>query len=218
MPALLDARTQMTYQQVRAWNVLAPEVLDAFERLPRELFVPEPWRNAAYGDFPIPLGDGQHMLQPSVAGRLLQATSPRSGERVLEIGTGSGYLTACLALLAAEVTSLEIRPALAHRARENLKSAGIANVEIEEADAFAWQGGAARFDVVILTGSLPSYDDRFESLLRPGGRLLAIVGEEPVMEALLVRLDKQGKRSSQGLFETVVDPLDHAQRVPGFRF
>lgn len=218
MSAQLNARTQMTYQQVRAWNVLAPEILDAFERLPRERFVPEGWRNAAYGDFPIPLGDGQHMLVPSVAGRLLQATSPRSGERVLEIGTGSGYVTACLALLAAQVTSLEIRPELARRARQNLQAAGIANAEVEEADAFAWNGGAAQFDVVVLTGSLPAYDDRFESLLRPGGRLFAIVGEEPVMEALLVRLDNNGKRSSHGLFETVVDPLTHAQPVPGFRF
>jgi protein-L-isoaspartate(D-aspartate) O-methyltransferase len=214
----LNARTQMTYQQVRAWNVLAPEVLDVFERLPRERFVPEAWRNAAYGDFPIPLGDGQHMLRPSVAGRLLQASALRTGDRVLEIGTGSGYLTACLALLAAQVTSLEIRGPLAQRARQNLLSAGIGNAEVEEADAFAWNGGAARFDVVILTGSLPSYDSRFETFLRPGGRLLAITGEEPVMEAVLVRLDSAGKRSSQGLFETVVEPLTHAQSVPGFSF
>lgn len=218
MSAQLNARTQMTYQQVRAWNVLEPEILDVFERLPRERFVPEAWRNAAYGDFPIPLGEGQHMLVPSVAGRLLQAISVRSGDRVLEIGTGSGYVTACLALLAGQVTSLEIRPQLAHRARQNLQAAGIANAEVEDADAFAWNGGAARFDVVVLTGSLPLYDDRFESLLRPGGRLFAIVGEQPVMEALLVRLDKDGKRSSYGLFETVVDPLTHAQTVPGFRF
>ena len=218
MPSQLNARTQMTYQQVRAWNVLAPEILDVFERLPRERFAPEAWANAAYGDLPIPLGEGQHMLRPSVAGRLLQSTAPRLGDRVLEIGTGSGYLTACLALLATHVTSLEIRASLAQRARQNLLSAGIANVEVEEADAFAWDGGAARFDVVILTGSLPSYDDRFEKLLRPGGRLLAIVGESPVMEAVLVRLDSAGKRSSQGLFETVVEPLTHALPVPRFSF
>ena len=218
MPSQLNARTQMTYQQVRAWNVLAPEILDVFERLPRERFAPEAWANAAYGDLPIPLGEGQHMLRPSVAGRLLQSTAPRLGDRVLEIGTGSGYLTACLALLATHVTSLEIRPALAQRARQNLLSAGIANVEVEEADAFAWDGGAARFDVVILTGSLPSYDNRFEKLLRPGGRLLAIVGEAPVMEAVLVRLDSAGQRSSQGLFETVVEPLTHALPVPRFSF
>ena len=218
MSSQLNPRTQMTYQQVRAWNVLAPEVLDVFERLPRERFVPEAWRNAAYGDFPIPLGEGQHMLRPSVAGRLLQSTAPRLGDRVLEIGTGSGYVTACLALLATHVTSLEIRTSLAQRARQNLLSAGIANAEVEEADAFAWDGGAARFDVVILTGSLPVYDDRFEKLLRPGGRLLAIVGESPVMEAVLVRLDSAGKRSSQGLFETVVEPLTHALPVPRFSF
>ncbi len=218
MPSQLNARTQMTYQQVRAWNVLAPEVLDVFERLPRERFAPEAWVNAAYGDFPIPLGEGQHMLRPSVAGRLLQSTAPRLGDRVLEIGTGSGYVTACLALLSTHVTSLEIRASLAQRARQNLLSAGIANAEVEEADAFAWDGGAARFDVVMLTGSMPVYDDRFEKLLRPGGRLLAIVGESPVMEAVLVRLDSAGNRSSLGLFETVVEPLTHAVPVPRFSF
>jgi protein-L-isoaspartate(D-aspartate) O-methyltransferase len=207
----------MTTQQVRAWSVLAPEVLDVFERLPRELFVPPMWRGAAYADFPIPLGDGQHMFAPAVAGRALQAIAARPADRVLQIGTGSGYLTAALALLAAQVHSLEIRPALAQQARTNLQAAGIANAEIEEADAFHW-AGSPRFDVIVLCGSLPAYDPRFEAWLKPAGRLFAVVGEQPVMEAILVRLDAQGKRSSQGLFETVLDPLTHPVAAPSFNF
>jgi protein-L-isoaspartate(D-aspartate) O-methyltransferase len=208
----------MTFQQVRAWSVLDEEVLAVFERLPRENFVPPEWRGAAYADFPVPLGDGQHMLVPSVAGRLLQALRLEHGERVLEIGTGSGYVTACLARLAAHVHSLEIRPQFVERARRNLASAAVANAEIEQADAFAWNAGSPRFDAIVITGSLPVYDARFEAWLRPGGRLFAITGQAPVMEAVLVRLDAAGKRSSQGLFETVVDPLDHAPQVEKFAF
>jgi protein-L-isoaspartate(D-aspartate) O-methyltransferase len=207
----------MTTQQVRAWSVLAPDVLDVFERLPRERFVPAAWRGAAYADFPIPLGHGQHMFTPSVAGRTLQAVAVRPADRVLEIGTGSGYLTAALALLSTQVHSLEIRHELATQARINLQSAGIANAEVEDADAYNW-AGSPRFDVIILGGSLPAYDARFEAWLKPGGRLFAVIGEEPVMEAVLVRLDAAGKRSSHGLFETVIDPLTHPRAAAQFDF
>jgi protein-L-isoaspartate(D-aspartate) O-methyltransferase len=208
----------MTFQQVRAWSVLDEHVLDVFERLPRELFVPEVWRGAAYGDLPMPLAEGQHMLTPSVAGRLLQTLALKRDDRVLEIGTGSGYVTACLALLATHVLSLEIRPGLAARARANLASAAIGNAEVELADAFAWDAGSPRFDAIVLTGSLPVYDPRFEAWLRPGGRLFAVTGTAPVMEAMLVRLDSAGTPSRFGLFETVVDPLDHAPSVAKFAF
>lgn len=208
----------MTFQQVRAWSVLDEQVLDVIERLPRELFVPEPWRGAAYGDLPIPLGEGQHMLRPSVAGRLLQAIALKRSDRVLEIGTGSGYVTACLAMLATHVLSLEIRPALAQRARANLAAAAIGNAEVEEADAFAWDAGSPRFDAIVVTGSLPFPEPRFEAWLKPGGRLFAVTGEAPVMEAMLTRLDASGTTSRFGLFETVVDPLDHAPTVAGFTF
>jgi protein-L-isoaspartate(D-aspartate) O-methyltransferase len=208
----------MTFQQVRAWSVLDERVLDVFERLPRELFVPEAWRGAAYGDLPIPLADGQHMLIPSVAGRLLQTLALQRTDRVLEIGTGSGYVTACLAMLATHVLSLEIRPELVGRARASLAAAAIGNAEVEEADAFAWDAGSPRFDAIVLTGSLPVYDPRFEAWLRPGGRLFVITGVAPVMEAMLVRLDSAGTPSRLGLFETVVDPLDHAPTVGGFTF
>ena len=208
----------MTFQQVRAWSVLDEHVLDVFERLPREMVVPEAWRGAAYGDLPIPLADGQHMLTPSVAGRLLQTLALKRTDRVLEIGTGSGYVTACLAMLATHVLSLEIRPELVSRARASLAAAAIGNAEVEEADAFAWDAGSPRFDAIVITGSMPVYDPRFEAWLRPGGRLFVITGVAPVMEAMLVRLDSAGTPSRLGLFETVVDPLDHAPTVGGFTF
>lgn len=212
------ARSQMTYQQVRAWSVLPPEVLAIFEELPREDFVPEAWRGAAYGDLAIPLGDGQHMLTPTVVGRILQAVTVRRPDRVLEIGTGSGYLTACLARLGASVQSLEIRPELARRARQNLRAAGVGNAEVIDADAFHWQGAHPNYDVVVITGSLPEYDARFESLLAPGGRLFAVAGQAPVMEARLVRLDAGGARDVHSLFETVIDPLTHAAMPDRFHF
>jgi protein-L-isoaspartate(D-aspartate) O-methyltransferase len=208
----------MTFQQVRAWSVFDEHVLDVFERLPRELFVPEPWRGAAYGDLPLPLPEGQRMLTPSVAGRLLQALALKRNDRVLEIGTGSGYVTACLAMLATHVLSLEIRPALAARARANLAAAAIGNAEVEDADAFDWDAGSPRFDAIVITGSLPVYDPRFEAWLRPGGRLYVVTGAAPVMEAMLVRLDSAGTASRFGLFETVVGPLDHAPAVAKFAF
>lgn len=208
----------MTYQQIRAWSVLPPETLAVFTQLPRELFVPETWRGAAYADLAIPLGDGQHMLTPTVAGRIVQALAPRADESVLEIGTGSGYLTACLALLAANVHSLEIRPALARQARSNLQRAGIGNVQVEEADAFGWQPAAPAYDVVAITGALPEYDPRFESLLKPGGRLFVVTGSAPVMEARLVGLTPQRQRTESSLFETVIDPLDHATTTSRFVF
>jgi protein-L-isoaspartate(D-aspartate) O-methyltransferase len=212
------ARSQMTLQQVRAWSVHDQSVLDVFQRLPRELFVPPAWHGATYGDLSIPLGAGQQMLAPSVAGRLLQALALRRSDRVLEIGTGSGYVTAGLAMLAAHVQSLEIRAPLATSARANLAAAAIGNADIEEADAFAWDAGSPRFDAIAITGSLPIYDPRFEAWLRPGGRLFAIIGSPPVMEATLVRLDSTGKLSRQSLFETVVAPLDHAPSMERFAF
>jgi protein-L-isoaspartate(D-aspartate) O-methyltransferase len=208
----------MTYQQVRAWSVLPPEVLAVFEQLPREHFVPPAWQGAAYADFAIPLGDGQHMLTPTVVGRILQAVTPRKGEQILEIGTGSGYLTACLALLGGAVHSLEIRGPLAERARRNLQAAGIGNTQVEQADAFTWQPAAPGYDVVVITGSMPVYDSRFEQLLKPGGRLFAVAGNAPVMEARLVRLHAGDQRDVHSLFETVIDPLTHAARPSSFVF
>jgi protein-L-isoaspartate(D-aspartate) O-methyltransferase len=211
-------RTQMTFQQVRAWSVLPPETLAVFEQLSRELFVPAASQGAAYGDLSIPLGHGQHMLSPTVIGRILQAVTVRRRDQVLEVGTGSGYLTACLALLGAHVHSLEIHPELAQQARQNLKAAGIGNAQVEEADAFEWQSALPGYDVVVVTGSLPVYDARFEALLNPGGRLFVVSGTAPVMEAQLVRLLESKGRDVHSLFETVIDPLTHATSPSQFTF
>jgi len=218
MQPITPARSQMTYQQVRAWSVLPPETLAVFEQLQRELFVPTAWQGVAYGDLAIPLGHGQHMLTPTVIGRILQAVTIQRSDRILEIGTGSGYLTACLALLGAQVHSLEIRPELARQARQNLQAAGIGNAQVEDADAFSWQPVAKGYDVVVMTGSLPDYDACFEVLLQPGGRLFAVTGTEPVMEAQLIRLNNAGERELHSLFETVIDPLTHAATTSRFVF
>jgi protein-L-isoaspartate(D-aspartate) O-methyltransferase len=212
------ARSQMTYQQVRAWSVLPADTLAIFEQLPREIFVPDAWVGAAYADMAIPLGAGQHMLTPTLVGRVLQAVAVQRSDQILEVGTGSGYLTACLALLGAQVHSLEIRPELALKARQNLKAAGVGNARIEDADAFEWQPAAPAYDVVVLTGSLPLYDPRFEALLKPGGRLFAVSGTGPAMAAQLISLNSTKARAVRSLFETVIDPLDHAATTSRFVF
>jgi protein-L-isoaspartate(D-aspartate) O-methyltransferase len=154
MTSIDQARTQMAYQQIRAWKVLTPEALAVFEQMPRELFVPERWRGAAYADMAIPLGEGQHMLTPTVAGAIVRALDPKRTDSVLEIGTGSGYVTACLARLSAGVHSLEIRPSLARQARINLQAAGVGNATVEEADAFSWQPASPGWDVIAINGSM----------------------------------------------------------------
>jgi len=157
------------------------------------------------------------MLRPSVAGRLLQALLPRGNERVLEIGAGSGFITACLRAFGAQVRSLEIFPELAAEARRNLASLGMQDVDVVEADALQGESGA-RYDAIVLTASLPVYDARFERMLEVGGRLFVVVGEAPVMDARLVRRTAADAFAATSLFETVIDPLVHAAHVPQFSF
>lgn len=212
-----DAREQMIEQQVRAWDVLEARVLEVMRQVPRELFVPRGQRYRAYADVEVPLARGQHMLRPSVAGRLLQALLPQPGEAVLEIGAGSGFVTACLRAMAARVRSLEIFPELADAARRNLAALGMRDVEVLDADALNADSGA-RYDAIAVTASLPLYDARFERMLTPGGRLFVVVGEAPVMDARLVRRTAEDAWSLESLFETVIDPLVNAVRPPGFTF
>jgi protein-L-isoaspartate(D-aspartate) O-methyltransferase len=214
----IAARAQMTTQQVRAWSALDDERLAVFERLAREDFVPESQRALAYADLRVPLPCGQHMLQPSVVGRILQAVRPARTDQVLEIGTGSGYVSACLGLLTASVRSLEIHDPLARFARANLRRAGIGNVEVVTGDAFALAEPAPRYDIIVITGSMPVYDSRFEAALRSGGRLYVVTGDAPAMEARLVVREAGDLRQQQSLFETFAEPLVNAPRIDRFVF
>ena len=157
------------------------------------------------------------MLRPSVVGRLLQALMPAGSEQVLEIGAGSGFVTACLRSMAAHVRTLEIFPELAASARRNLAACGMQDVEVVDADAMQGDGGA-RYDVIALTASLPVYDARFERMLTVGGRLFVVVGEPPVMDARLVQRTSEDSVATRSLFETVIDPLVNALRPPEFKF
>ncbi len=211
------AREQMVQQQVRAWDVLDERVLDTFRKVPRELFVPTEHRFLAFADAHVPLPHRQHMLRPNVAGRLLQSLELEGSERVLEIGAGSGFLTACLAATSASVRSIEIFPDLADLSRANLASLGVGNAHIETGDAARLEA-SERYDAIALTASLPIYDERFQRLLALRGRLFVIVGESPVMEACLIRRLAEDAWARESLFETVVDPLINASRPTTFTF
>ena len=212
-----EAREQMIEQQVRAWDVLDARVLEVLRDVPRELFVPQGQRYRAYADAEVPLARGQHMLRPSVAGRLLQALLPEPGEPVLEIGTGSGFLTACLRTMSSEVRSLELYPELVDSATRNLAALGMRDVEVVEADALTL-ASPPQYAAIAVTASLPSYDARFERMLRIGGRLFVVVGEAPAMEARLVRRTAEERWTRHSLFETVIDPLVNAARPTKFAF
>lgn len=212
-----QVREQMVDQQVRAWDVLDERVLEVMRQVPRELFVPAGQRYRAYADAEVPLSHGQHMLRPSVAGRLLQGLLPQPHEQVLEIGAGTGFITSCLRAMSAGVSSLEIHPDLADSARGNLAALGVRGVEVLDANALLFETGT-RFDAIAVTASLPLYDARFARMLKVGGRLFIVVGEAPVMQAQLVRRTAEDSWSTQSLFETVIDPLVNAVRPPEFTF
>jgi protein-L-isoaspartate(D-aspartate) O-methyltransferase len=213
----LAARRQMVDQQIRTWEVLDPRVLDVLSAVPREAFVPPAYRDLAFADTPIPIGFGQSMLAPVLQGRILQALGPNASDTVLEVGTGTGYLTACLSLLGASTHSIEIRAELTAAAAANLRAVPQARVELETRDAFS-SAALGEYDVIALTGSLPVYDTRFERALRVGGRLFAVVGVAPVMDAVVVRRVDSAEWIRESLFETVIDPLINAPAPQGFVF
>lgn len=212
-----QARENMVEQQVRPWDVLDARVLETLATLPREAFVADSHRALAYADLELPLGHGQTMAKPVIEGRTLQALKPQADEDVLEIGTGSGYLTACLAHLARDVVSLEIQPELADAARARLDATGLGNnVRIESVDALAWNTDR-RFDVICVTGAVATVPARFLGWLRPGGRLFVVQGVSPVMEAVLHVADVNGTRI-ESLFETDLPYLVGAAPAPQFVF
>ena len=211
------ARRQMIDQQVRASEVLDPRVLETFAAVPRERFVPETYRAVAFADAPIPIGHGQFMLPPALEGRMLQALAPARGERVLEIGTGSGYFAACLAHLAGRVESLEIHANLAAGATRTLGELGITGVSVATGDALERDYDPA-YDLIAVTGSLPAPDPRLEQALAIGGRMFVVIGTGPVMEACLVTRTGDGSWLREPLFETRIDPLILRAAPSRFRF
>lgn len=212
---LAQARFNMVEQQVRTWEVLNERILDLLETLPREDFVPAAYRNLAYADVQIPIAHGEVMMEPKVEGRLLQALEPQPGEHALEIGTGTGYVTACLARLAGEVTSVDLYPDFAELAGEHLAAQGIRNVHLETGDAaHGWEDGR-RYDVIAVTGSLPQLHQGFHRSLTVGGRLAVVVGTPPIMEALLITRIDDDQWAIESLFDTSLPPLvgaPHEQR------
>jgi protein-L-isoaspartate(D-aspartate) O-methyltransferase len=209
------AREAMVEQQVRPWDVLDTRVLEVLAQLPREEFVPAAYRALAYADLALPLGHGQEMLKPVVEGRVLQALGLRPGDSVLEVGTGSGYLTACLGRLAREVVSLELYPDLADAARARLAAQGLdGNVRIEAADALQYRT-ERRFDAVCVAGAVDAIPPRFLEWLAPGGRLFVVQGRAPAMSAVLVRNEVNARRI-ESLFETELTYLVGAEPAPEF--
>ena len=211
------ARFNMVEQQIRTWEVLDPRVLELLFTVKREEFVPAAHRALAFADLEIPLGDGQFMWSPKMEARVLQELEIVPGERVLEIGTGTGYFTALLAASRANVTSVEIDARRADEARARLARHGFANVAVEVGDG-ARGFGRQTYDAIVLTGSTPILADAFEKQLAPGGRLFAVVGEAPVMKARLIRWTAPGSPVVTDLFETVVPPLINAPQPARFTF
>ena len=213
------ARFNMVEQQIRPWDVLDAEVLGLFQRCPRDAYVPEEYRALAYADTRIPLGNGQVMMLPREEARLLQALQLGRGDSVLEVGTGSGYLSALLATSSRHVTSIEICEELSGRASRVLAAEGVYNVTLEVGDGHrGWPAGAATYDAIALTGAVYELDPALLEQLEIGGRLFAIVGQAPAMEARLVTRTSSRQWDSESLFETVVPHLSGGAPPPRFEF
>ena len=213
-----QARFNMVEQQVRPWEVLDESVLGLLEKSHREDFVPVRYRKMAFADLAIPLDHDQSMMKPVIEGRLLQALGLQEDETVLEIGTGSGFITACLAQMAKRVVTVDIFEQFSTEAEAKLKDQKINNVEYETGDAMSgWQPEQAH-DVVVVTGSVPSIPEHFLGWVNPGGRLFVVCGESPAMEAkLLTRLNATDWRE-ESLFETDLARLINAEKAPQFEF
>jgi protein-L-isoaspartate(D-aspartate) O-methyltransferase len=212
-----QARYNMVEQQVRTWAVLDQQVLDLLFAIRRENFVPPAYRALAFADLEIPLGEGERMWTPKMEARVLQELGLKESESVLEIGTGSGYLTALLAARSREVVSVEINPRLHAEARAHLDAAGVRNARLERGDGARGWGGDA-YDAIVLTGSTPVLPDSWLKQLKPGGRMFAVVGDAPVMTARISRWSAPGAIVHDDLFETVIAPLKNAPQPERFVF
>ena len=213
---LENARFNMIEQQIRPWEVLDQRVLDLLNELPREDFVPQRYRKLAYADTTIPLENGQVMMPPRVEARILQGLNIQADETVLEVGTGSGYVTALLASLAEYVYSVDINAEMTRTAGDKLADHGIVNVTLETGDAARGWDAHTPYDVIVITGSLPLLPDNFKQALKLGGRLLAIVGDSPVMEVVLISREGENEWAQETLFETDLPALINAPEPERF--
>jgi protein-L-isoaspartate(D-aspartate) O-methyltransferase len=213
-----QARFNMIEQQIRPWDVLDQNVLDLLYTVRREEFVPAVYRGLAFSDLEIPIGAGERMMAPKMEARILQEVAPRKTDRILEIGTGSGYMTALLAAMGAHVYSVEIEPTLKAMGEAALARNDVKNVTLELGDGARGWAKHGPYDVIVLTGSEPVLAEEFAQSLRVGGRLFAVVGDAPVMEARLVTRVAEGAVSSTTLFETVIAPLRNAPQPERFAF
>lgn len=215
---LEETRFNMVAQQIRTWNVLDDSVLDLLYKIRREEFVLPANRAMAFVDMETPLGHGQVMLAPKMEARILQELHVQKTDKILEVGSGSGYLTALLAEKGAHVYSVEIVPELKAMAENNLRTHGITNVTVEQGDAAQGWSKHEPYDVIVLTASTPVLPETFLKSLNPGGRLFAIVGEDPVMEALLITCTAPGEFKTTQLFETCTAPFINALQPARFTF
>ncbi|MBY0575088.1 MAG: protein-L-isoaspartate O-methyltransferase [Gallionellaceae bacterium] len=218
MQNIEQARFNMIEQQIRPCEVFEGRILELLKQVRREHFVPAGKKDLAFVDMEIPLGYGASMWQPKLEARAIQELHIKRSDKVLEVGTGSGYLTALLSTLAAQVTSVEIVPELSAIARQNLEACPRNNIILEVGDASHGWGFGASYDVIVLTGSTPVLPAAFQNSLNVGGRLFAIVGDEPVMEARLITRVAPDTFETVNIMEACVAPLRNAEQTRRFVF
>ncbi|HBR98890.1 MAG TPA: protein-L-isoaspartate O-methyltransferase [Gammaproteobacteria bacterium] len=212
-----NARANMIEQQIRPWDVLDQRSLNTLSQIPREFFLPAALKPLAFADTRLPLGHGRKTLNPNIEGRILQALNLHPNERVLEIGTGSGYLTACLASLCQQVDSVEFAAPLVKAAQDRLDAYGVTNIHLEHGDMASWGSHESRYDAIVLNGSLPEIPASLPNMLNVGGRLFGFIGrmDHPVHRAILATRIGPDQWSEPTLFETWVDPLDISDNLDG---
>ena len=213
-----QARFNMIEQQIRPWEVLDQQVLDLLFVVKREDFAPAAYRNLAFADMEIPIGSGQIMLAPKIEAKMMQELGIKKTDKVLEIGTGSGYMAALLAARAEHVITVEIRPEIAAFAKDNLERAGVSNVAVEVGNGVDGWSARGPYDAIVVSGSVPAVSPSLLKQLRVGGRMTVIVGEAPVMEAQLITCTAEGTYNTVNLFETVIPALDGVGAKDNFTF
>lgn len=211
-------RRKMVEQQIRPWEVLDQQILNLVYGSPRDEYVPEHYRNLAYVDMNIPLGHDQVMMAPKLEARLLQELAIQTTDKILEIGTGSGYMTSLLASLGDHVYSVELIAELAMRAQRSLATHGVENITLETGDGARGWDRHGPYDVILITGSLPLLPENFQTSLTPGGRMIAIIGNSPVMDVRLIQRIGEESWNTVSLFETDLPPLINAEESDRFVF